>query len=471
MTNFLKKLLFISAILILFASNLFAQNKKVADRIVAVVNDRIILKSDVDDEIRQYLNQAEAQGEQISFSEDLWYSALQSMVDNYVMLEYAEIDSITVSDEMVNRQMDQRINDLIRRAGGEEAVEEAFGKSIIQLRADFRDQFREQMIVQRVQQMKMEEVNITRPEIEEFFNSIPQDSLPMIPEQVGVSQIVKIPEPLEDARNQAYQKAETLRDSILTHDKNFEEMARRHSEDMSAQRGGSLPMMPINDLVATYSAAATALEPGEISEVVRTEFGYHIIRLDDRRGDQIATSHILVKIDEEQVDEQQAIDELNAIRDSVLHHDKRFSDMARKYSDDEESKAFGGRITDPRTGERLFPLDQLNPSLYRIVLLLEEEGQISEPRSYNPPNKENVSQAYRIVRLDKHIPEHRANLKDDYDQIRNSALQQKQMRKFSQWLADFRDEVYIEYKIPMPDVDGLTDPMETTEPIETDPQN
>lgn len=471
MTKFFKKLLLSSAVLILFASNLFAQNTQVADRIVAIVNDRIVLKSDVDDEIRQYINQAQSQGQEVTFSEELWYSALQSMVDNYVMLEYAEVDSITVSDEMVNRQMDQRINDLIRRAGGEQAVEEAFGKSIVQLRADFRDQFREQMIVQRVQQMKMSEINITRPEIEEFFNDIPQDSLPMIPEQVGVSQIVKIPKPLDNAREEAYQKAETLRDSIVNYDKDFEEMARRHSEDISSERGGSLPMMPINDLVATYSAAATALEPGQISEVVRTEFGYHVIRLDDRQGDQIATSHILVKIDETQVDEQQARDELIAIRDSVLNHDKNFSDMARKYSEDEQSKAFGGRITDPRTGNRLFPISELEPSLYRIVLLLEEEGQISDPRSYNPPQMQNVSNALRIVRLDKHIPEHRASLEQDYDQIRESALQQKQMREFSRWLEDYRDEVFIEFKIPMPDVDGLADPTQTTEPAEAVQQN
>jgi peptidyl-prolyl cis-trans isomerase SurA len=462
MIQFIQKLFLTTILLILFTSGLFAQNARVTDRIVAIVNDRIILKSDVDDEIRQYMNQAEMQGESVTFSEDLWYGALQSMVDNYVLLEYAEIDSITVSDDMVDLQMDQRINELIRQAGGERQLEEAFGQSIIQLRADFREQFREQMIVQRVQQQKYNQINITRPEVVEFFNSIPKTELPVIPEQVGISQIVILPPPLEDAANAAREKAEAIRDSILNHDKEFEEMARRYSDDTSANRGGSLPMLPINDLVASYSAAATALSSGEISEVVRTEFGFHVIRLDDRRGDQIATSHILIRVDDELIDEEFAINKLEAIRDSVQNHDKSFSEMARKYSEDEDTKPFGGRMVNPQTGERLFAINQLDPALYRIVLMLEEEGQISEPRSFNPP-RSNRSQAFRIVRLDRHIPEHVANLEQDYDRIRNIALQQKRMREFQKWMENLREDFYIEFKIPMPDVDPLIDPTEAVQ--------
>lgn len=466
MTHILKTLLLLTATLIITASSLFAQQSQVADKIVAVVNDRIILKSDVDDEVRNYMNQSEAQGQNVEFSEDLWYSALQSMVDNFVMLEQAEIDSITVSDDMVNRQMDQRIQQLIQQAGSERELEEAFGKSLIQLRADFRDQFREQMVVQQVQQEKMGEITITRPEVIEFFESIPESELPMIPEQVGVSQIVIVPQPLEDARTQAIERAEAIRDSIVNHDKDFEEMAQKYSEDVSSNRGGSLPLMPINDLVANYSAAATAMDEGEISEVVRTEFGYHIIRLDERSGDQIATSHILIKVDDSQVDEDSAVEKLEALRDSVLNHDKSFADLAREYSEDPQTKDFGGRIVNPQTGERLLAINQLDPSLYRIVLLLEEEGEISEPRSFNLEGQ-NTRRAYRIVRLNRHVPEHRANLDQDYERIRSIAQQQKQMEEFSAWIEDIREDFFIEFKIPMPDVDGLQDPM-LEEPVESD---
>jgi peptidyl-prolyl cis-trans isomerase SurA len=466
----LLRVTFLLAISLSSLSQLFAQNTQVTDKIVAVVNERIILKSDVDDEVRNYINQMQMNNQNIQFSEDLWYDALQSMVDNYVMLEKAELDSVVVSDEMVDRQMDQRLNQMIRQAGGESQLEQVFGQSIIQIRADFREQFREQMIVQQLRQSKYTSIDITRPEVEAFFNSIPQDSIPLIPEQVGVSQIVEIPEPLEDAKDQAFQRALAIRDSIVNQGMEFEEMARKYSEDGSSSRGGLLPMMSINDLVANYSAAATALEPGQISEVVETEFGYHIIRLNRRMGDNIETNHILIRIDDSLVDEEAAIEKLNALRDSVLNHGADFNELARRHSDDEETKAFGGRIINPQTGERLLPISQLEPSIYRIALLLDEEGQISEPRSFTPRSNSS-SVAYRIVRLDRLIPEHRANLNQDYERIRDIALSRKQSSELRQWLSDLRDEVYIEFKIPVPDNNELSESQDPAMPgTQTEPQ-
>lgn len=448
---FLSTLIFLSYTSVLMAQSSSSSTGQVSDRIVAIVNDRIVLKSDVDNEVANFLRQAEIEGSDLTFSEDLWYSALQSMVDNYVLLEKAEIDSIVVSDDMVSRQMDERINQLIRQAGSEQALEEAFGQSLIQIRADFREQFREQLVAQMVQQQKMSRISITRPEVEEFFNQIPEDSRPVIPEQVTVSQIVVIPDPLEDAREEAFAKAQALRDSIVTYEKDFEEMARLYSDDATSQRGGLIPMMPLDDLVSNYSAAASALEPGGISEVVRTEFGYHVIRLNRRSGDSIETNHILIRIDQGQIDEQAAIDKLEAIRDSVMNHGKSFADMARRHSDDEETRMTGGRIVNPQTGERMMQMSNLDPALYRIVLLLDEEGQISEPRSYTPRGRSSDRRAFRIVRLDRHIPEHRANLKDDYDRIREIALNQKRQERMAKWIDEIRDEVYIEFKISMPD--------------------
>lgn len=449
--KFLFNALLLLSIYISGSITAMAQSSQATDRIVAIVNDRIILKSDVDDEIRDFMQQAEMSNQQIQFSEDLWYSALQSMVDNYVMLEQAELDSITVSDDIVNRQMDQRIQQLIGQAGSEQALEEAFGQSLIELRAEFRDQFREQLVVQQVQQVVVGEVDITRPEVQEFFESIPEDSIPTIPEQVGVSQIVLIPDPLEDAKSQAYETASALRDSVVNHGKSFEEMAEKYSDDISASRGGLLPMMPLDDLVSNYSAAATALDEGEISEVVETEFGFHVIRLNRRSGDNIETNHILIRVDESMIDEEATINKLEAMRDSVLNHGVSFSDLARRHSQHEETKAMGGRIINPETGERLLRIEGLDPALYRIVLLLENEGEISEPRSFNVQRRGSSRTAYRIVRLDRLVPEHQANLRDDYNRIRSIALQQKQMREFNNWMEEAREEMFIEFKIPMPD--------------------
>jgi len=437
-------------LLLIFSAPLLSQDAQLSDRIVAIVNDRIILKSDVDEEVQNYLRQAQVEGQTVNFSEDLWYSALQSMVDNYVLLQKAQIDSVVVSDEQVNRMMDQRIQQLTRQAGSEQALENAFGQSLVEIRAEFREQFRDQLTAQRVQQTKIQEISITRPEVVNFFNQIPEDQIPIIPEQVAISQIVAIPPPLDDAREAAFQEALALRDSVTTGGKNFEEMAEKYSDGPTGPRGGLLPLMPLDDLVANYSAAASALEPGEISEVVETQFGFHVIRLNRRVGDEIETNHILIEIGDESLNEEAAISKLEALRDSVLNHGESFDDLARRHSEDEQTAPLGGKIYDQQTGARLIPLDQLDPALYRIVLLLDEEGQISEPKSYNP-NNPNVNRAFRIVSLDRNVPEHRANLETDYDRIRQSALSQKQNRIMRQWIDELRNEVYVEFKISVPD--------------------
>lgn len=446
----MKQILYASILTLLLATSLFAQSSQVTDRIIAVVNDRIILKSDIDNEVVNYMRQLQQSNQEMEFSRQLWYEVLESMIDNYVLLEKAEIDSVVVSDEMVNRQMDQRINQLIRQAGSEAALERQFGQSIVELRAEFREQFREQMTVQQIRQQKMNEISITRPEVRDFFESIPADSLPTIPEQVALSQIVKIPPPLEDAKEAALERARQIRDSIVVHGKSFEEMARKYSSAPDAQQGGKIPLMPMDQLVPSYSAAAAALDTAEVSGIVETSYGFHIIRLNRRVGDQVDTNNLLISMDDEGMDEQQAIDQLNAIRDSVLNHGAEFAEMARKHSDDEFTGNMGGRILDPQTGQRLLAINQLDPALYRIALLLDETGDISEPRPFNPQN-ENTENAFRIVRLDRHVQEHVANLDQDYDRIRNIALQQKQMRELTAWLEELRDEIYIEYKIDIPD--------------------
>ncbi len=445
------KYIYLFFVVLISTTSLLAQNLQPADKIVAVVNDQIILKSDIDQIVTEYIRQSRFNQQQqpVTFTKELWYDFLESEIDNKLLLEKAQIDSIVVTNEQVNQQMDARVSQLIQQAGGEQQLEQAFGKSIIQLKADFRESFREQMTVERVRQTKFSEIAITRPEVREFFESIPVDSLPTIPEQVALSHIVKLPKPKTDAKEAAYKFAESLRDSIINEGVPIEELARRHGMDGSAQRGGKLPMMGLNELVAEYSAAAAALQPGQISEVVETEFGFHVIRLDKRVGDKIETSHILIRIDAEQLDDESAISELNAIRDSLINNsDLEFSTMAIRNSEDPSTANSGGKIVDPQTGERLIPLTRLEPSLYRVVLLMDEIGQISEPKSFNP-NNANSGKAYRIIKLDKQIPEHVANLKDDYQRIKQTALQQKQVREFQKWLNELREEIYIEYRIPL----------------------
>jgi len=421
------------------------EDKKVVDRIVAIVNDHLILKSEVDAEVTNYLQRSQ----NLDFSKELWYQALNSVIENYVLLEKAKLDSVEVTDDRVNQAMDQRINSLVQRAGSENALEQSLGKSLLQIKAEFRERFREDMMVQQVRQQKMDEISITRPEVNAYFERIPQDSLPMIPERVALAQIVKIPPPEKNAREAAFQLAKTLRDSIINHGKNIEALARRHSDGPSASNGGLLPMMPLSDLVPEYSAAASALRPGEISQVVETTYGFHVIQLEKRISNKIETHHILIEVDATQMDNQVAIDKLNALRDSVINHNKDFGELARKHSDDKATAQMEGKLINPQTGERLIPIEQLDPSLYRISLILENEGDISEPKPFKL-REQSDKQAFRIVQLRQRIPEHRANLEQDYEMVKRVALQRKQMVEMRKWIADILEEVFVDYKIPVP---------------------
>ena len=433
--------------------SMFAQTMQPADQIVAVVNDHIILKSDIDSDVSNYLRQARGYGQDLPFTTELWYQFLNSSVENFILIEKAKVDSITVPDARVNQQMDQRVSQLIQQAGSEQALEQAFGKSIIQLKDEFRTDFREQMLTESVRQGKIGSIKITRPEVKEFFESIPKDSLPTIPEQVSLSQIVILPPAKADARASAKEFAETLRDSILNHGKSLEELARLHSDGPSKPRGGLLPLMSLGDLVAEYSAAAAALQPGQISSVVETEFGFHVIELIRRVGDQIETRHILISVDASELDDEYAINRLTEIRDSLITMPElSFSAFASRVSEDPATKPSGGKIIDPQTGERLIPLNRLDPALYRAVLVMDEVGTISEPKPFNP-NNANSGKAYRIIRLDRQIDEHIANLDIDFERLKAIALQQKQYVEYAKWIKELKDQFYIEFRIPMPNME------------------
>ncbi|TYP95219.1 periplasmic chaperone for outer membrane proteins SurA [Fodinibius salinus] len=453
--NNARTVLFLVIALFLISPSLKAQQptNKNLDRIVAVVNDHIILKSEVDQQVQQYMMQMQKQQDrQISFGEDIWYTVLQNIVDQKLMLDQAKLDSVTVSDEMVDQNIDRRIQQSVEQLGSEEALEQRMGQSIVQLRADLRENYREQMVVQRFQQKKRKNVEITRPEVREYFENIPQDSLPTVPEQVAVSQIVTTPPPSANAKKQARQLATQLRDSVLNHGKTIEEMAKKYSDGPSASKGGKLPLVSIDDLVAEYSAAATALKPGEISKVVETSFGFHVIRLNKRSGDKIDTNHILISVDDKNYNDQAAKDKLRQIKDSIQTNDEiTFAEMARKHSDDSNTAAQGGRILNPQNGQRLMPLESLEAALYRIVLLLEEKGDISEPKKFQLGNENNTKRAFRIVQLNERVAEHTANIKQDYSRIKQAALREKQQEMVDKMLAELRKEMFVEYKISIPE--------------------
>jgi peptidyl-prolyl cis-trans isomerase SurA len=446
----MKNILAVLLLTLALAFTAHAQQNKVLDRVVAQVNNHIILKSDIDSLVTEVL----ARERGMRFADDVWYEILESQIDKYVLIEQAAIDSVEISEEQLERKLEDYIRNLTAQFGSEQALEEALGKSIFEYKNEWRPRVKENELASQVRENFRSKVTISRREIEAFFNSIPRDSLPMIPEQVQMAHIVAIPPLSVDAKKRAYDTAFAIRDSILNHGKSIEAMAVAYSSDPTAkQNGGLITLTNLSDLVAEYSAAASALEPGQISEVVETVFGYHVIRLNRRVGDQIETNHVLIQVNTNDSEDEVAIRKLEAIRDSLINHGKSFTEMARKYSDDRATAPYGGRLRDPMTGEMLLDIDRLDPALYSMVILLDNIGDISDPRPYNvppSPSQRELRKAYRLVQLQKKIPQHRANLTDDYELVSSYALQLKQLRELSRYLEELRTNIYVEYKISVP---------------------
>lgn len=446
----MKKYLLLLLLITIAATSSYAQSSLVLDRIVAHVNDNIILKSDIDSLLSEYMQRDPS----IQFNDATWFDILESQIDKYLLIEQAAIDSVIVGPDEVERRLDDYINQLTAQLGSEQAFEEALGRSIFDYKNEWRPRILENETANRMRENFRSKIKISRREVEKFFNSIPSDSLPIIPERVQMAHIVAIPPLSEDAKKRAYELASALRDSLVAGQATIEELARRWSADPTAkQNGGLIPLLNLSDFVPEYSAAAAALQPGEYSQVVETVFGYHVIRLNRRVGDQIETNHVLIQISSSEFEDEVAIRKLEAIRDSLLNHGKSFTEMARKHSDDKLSAPYGGRLRDPQTGDTMLEIDRLDPALYSMVILLDNVGDISDPRPYNVPPSESqreLRKAYRLVQLQKKVPEHKANLTDDYELVSNFALQQKQLIELTKYLDSLRETIYVEYKIKVP---------------------
>lgn len=417
-----------------------AQSGQLVDRIVAVVEDNVILKSEVDQLVSRQVQQ-----QNVSYSEDLWMDALQQLVDQELLAEKAQRDTtVTVSDQQLTSQLNRRIEQLKRRAGGEEELERAYGQSILEIKERFREDLRGQILAQQLRQRRMQKINITPSEVRQWFERIPQDSLPRIPKTVRLSHIVRYPKPTEEARKEAQSLITSIRDSIVEGGASFEAMARQFSDASGAgSSAGALNNVDLDELVPEFAAVASRTPVGQVSQVFYNENqnGYHIVRVNARDGSTVDLNHILIKAPPNQ---EQTKEHLNAVRDTLLNDDDAsFEQMARRHSEDDRTAENGGRVTDPDSGTRDLVLDALGPSWTQTIRDL-EAGEIS------PPTKVELlsgDQAFHIVLLERRVPAHRVNLEQDYDRIRQLALQDKRNRKMQNWFDQLRDEIYVDVRV------------------------
>jgi len=412
------------------------RGQELVDGIIVKVDNQIVLRSEVENIYSQEL--ARAQGKPLP--PDLKCKILQSLVLNRLMLARAEVDSVTVTDQRVNSELDRRMAYFVQQIGSEKKLEELYNKSLRALKEDLRGQVRDQLVQQEMQEKIAGKTTVTPREVKEYFEKVPKDSVPYFSTEVEVGQIV-IPAQVNDAAKQAaIVKLNELRARILAGEK-FETLAKEYSQDPgSAVEGGYLGFFKRGELVPPYEAAARKLEPGQLSPVVESQFGFHLIQLIERKGESYSTRHILLKPATGTTDVSASATKLARIRRQILSDSISFAKAAKEYSDDKASSANGGLLANRQDGGSRLPLDKLDPAIFFTIDTM-KVGHITPPLPYRTDDGKD---AMRILYLKSNIPPHQANLTDDYQKISQAALAQKKSRALDEWYEKNRNSVYLE---------------------------
>jgi peptidyl-prolyl cis-trans isomerase SurA len=415
----------------------------VIDQIVGVVGDNIIMQSELEVEFSQLKKEfPEA-------SDTFKCEILRQRLNEKVLLAKAQIDSVELSEERVDQELDKRIQYFARQMGGIKSMEEYYGKSIAEIKSNNRDKIREGLLVQEMQQKALKDVKVSPTDIKKYFNELAdQDSLPFYSAEVEVAQIVIEPKVSAEAKLIAHEKIVELRERIMNGE-DFNTLAVIYSDDKgSATNGGELGFFTRGDMVPEFEATAFRLKPDTISKIVETKFGYHILKLVDRKGENINIRHILIRPKIFRSDIDKAREKLDSILWLIKIDTLTFEKAAKKYSDDVPTRASGGFITEGQTGTTRVPVDELEKGLYFRIEVL-KEGDIAEPEliTLAGPDRE---QAWRVLYLKSETKPHRANLKDDYQKFQVLAENRKKAKALADYISKHKKQVYIsvsdEYK-------------------------
>ncbi|MFN3528552.1 MAG: peptidylprolyl isomerase [Bacteroidia bacterium] len=403
------------------------------DGLVAVVGDKIILKSEVEAEYASWLAQGNDE------DPDMRCIIVDQLLTTKLMLRQAEIDSVEVSDEEVDGQIERRMRYFISMVGTREKLEEFYGKSMVEIREEFRPQVREMLLAQKMQERITENVTISPREVQNYFAKVPPDSIPYFDAEVEIGQIVMFPEVGPVQREFTTEKLNDIRGRILKGE-SFSTLAILYSEDPgSAKEGGSLGFFGRGEMVPEFEAVAFKLKPGEVSPVVRTKFGYHILQLVERRGDRVHCRHILIKPPVGNRELESARRKLDSIRSEVAEGRLLFIDAVRKHSQDDESKSNGGMLMNDNSGTNSFTIDQLTPDVYFAIDKL-QVGQLSDPQPYSAPDG---TRGFRVFYLKSRTKPHQANLNDDYARIQSAAHNMKRLERMQEWFMKAKTRTFI----------------------------
>ncbi|MEE0266758.1 MAG: peptidylprolyl isomerase [Bacteroidales bacterium] len=437
----MKKLFSLSVLISMFNFVAIAQNTGngvVVDKVIAIVGQNMIKQSELEGALlQQKMNSKLIIEDEFATKCDL----LEGMLINKLMLHQAEVDSIEVTDDEVNREMDNRIRYMISAYGSQENLERQMRKSLSEIKDYFKDVIRDNIMISQIEQKLTGTLSVTPQEVVDFYNSIPKDSLPTIEQEYEFSQIVKIPQISEEEKESVKARLNDYRERILKGTK-FSTIATLYSEDpASAKKGGELGFFSRGDMVGEFENAAFALQDGEISPIIETKYGFHIIQMIERRGNQVNCRHILLqpKVTSQQLGE--AYKELEEIKEKIDKGEITFEEAIVKYSDD-PSKVNQGLIVNPYNASAIFTKDVINETMSNIEKVdfnAMKQGEITKPVKF----KTELSEAYRLIKVNRKTDAHKVDLTLDYDKVQASALDNKKTEIIKEWANKRLKKTYV----------------------------
>lgn len=405
----------------------------VVDEIIAKVDNYIVLKSELDRAYQDYLTN----GGSPSTNARCQYLAV--LIRNKLMMAKAEIDSVVVLDAEVDANTQNRMEMILSQSGRTpDELEVLYGKTLEQIRLELRDQIREQMLVSKMEGEITKDLKVTPAEVRRFFNKIPKDSLPYFSASVEVAQIVKIAKVSESQKNATKTELNDLRNRILAGE-DFTTLAKKHSDDPSVlSNGGDMGWSGRGRMVPEYEAMAFRLKPNEISMPFESPFGFHVMQLLERRGNEYHSRHILISPKPSQSDLNQASRYLDSVRNLVTSDSIKFQKAAKEFSDDVTTKGNGGFFSDGEGGTKLM-VDELDPIVFFKIDSM-KIGDISEPIAYRTDDGKD---AVRILYYKSRIPPHLASLEADWSRIQAATLAEKKNGVLLKWFQKARKDVFI----------------------------
>ena len=436
MKNILKRTLAIAAVMLPLCGSAQVYPGGLVDKTVAVVGNEMISLSQLEQEIMYMRMQG-------MFSDkNMRCEQLERMLESKLFLMQARVDSLSVNQEMVNSSLAQRMDQVRTNFGGDEAVENFYGKPLYKLRQEWRQQLEDMTLTQQMQSQIASRIpELTPQDVKDYIKNTDPEDLPMVPIKYQLSQICIYPD--REAANLAVkEKLLSIRERIINGEK-FSTLARIYSEDPgSARKGGELGMASKSIFWPAFSDAAMSLKPGVISQIVETPDGFHIIEVIDKKGDMFNARHILIKPQYTEQDKEKAFKTLDSLKTEIHNNAVTFSLAAKFYSQDAATKTNGGQMADPNTGSSYFEIDQLKPEDYAAIKNL-KEGEISEPVESKDNEGRDGNTVYKIIRVDKIIPAHPASFENDYSTMLEEAKMKKQTEAIDEFIDSKIKTTYI----------------------------